>query len=302
MLFGGLGRFTPVSLLDNSPLRQLLDHELQTQNIQRWIDTGILHAFSITAAAYYSGYSVTFYQGHDNIVPWKRTRRIGVPRPITLDHLMASSAIPILFPGVRIGYEFYSDGSMRQMAPLSPALHLGADRLFVIGARNERPDNPEEHRLRLEHPTIGQISGFVLDTLFMDTLSMDIERLKRVNNTLQYIPRERRQGVPLRTIDLQCIFPSHDIRPIIQRHSQDFPRSVRYLLRGIGAMNQGGRPLMSYLLFEGRFCRELIDLGYRDATRARHRILRLLELGSTLNSPTDRGTDVSRETSFVASS
>nr|MDQ2695932.1 patatin-like phospholipase family protein [Pseudomonadota bacterium] len=285
ILFGGLGRFTPKSLLDNSPLRQLLEAELRLQNIQGCIDAGILHAFSITAAAYYSGHSVTFYQGHDAIRPWKRTRRIGIPRPITMDHLMASVAIPILFPAVRIGYEYYGDGSMRQLAPLSSALHLGAERLLVIGIRNERPDDYEEIQHRLVYPTLGHVSGYILDTLFMDSLSMDLERLKRINHTLSHIQRSNRKHIPLRQIDLVTIFPSQDIRPITERHIHLFPNSVQYLFHGIGAANRSGRPLMSYLLFEEGFCRELIDLGYHDAMRARRKILRLLGSEETQQAP-----------------
>ena len=274
---GGLGGLTPKSLLDNSPLRALLEKKLSLQDIQRWIDVGILHAFSVTTVAYTSGRSVTFFQGRDDLRPWKRTRRIGIPRPITLDYLMASSAIPILFPGVRIGYEYYGDGSMRQMAPLSPALHLGADRLLIIGARHEEgPERLGAVRHRLTHPSLGEISGFILDTLFMDSLSTDVERLKRINHTLSYIPEDKKNNTPLRHIEALCIFPSEEIHSIVQRHAKEFPRSVRYLLHSVGAMKPGGQPLMSYLMFEEDFCRELIELGYRDALRFRRQILRLL--------------------------
>lgn len=276
LLFGGMGRLAPRSLLDNAPLRTLLERQLCFQDIQRWIDQGLLHAFSITAANYHSGQSVTFYQGCDHIRPWKRTRRVGIPRPITLDHLMASSAIPILFPSVRIGYEYYGDGSMRQTAPLSPALHLGADRLLVIGVGDDEAEDCMVDRVL--YPSMGQISGYILDTLFMDTLSADMERLKRVNNTLSCIPDQNRRYIALRPVELLTLFPSHDIQPITQRHIKDFPRSVLYLLRRLGAMGPGGQPLISYLLFEQGFCQELIELGYRDALRIRHRILHLLSI------------------------
>lgn len=285
LLFGGLGRYTPKSVLDNTPLRELLEEHLRPDRIQHWIDSGILHAFSITAASYTSAQSVTFYQGQPGICPWTRTRRIGIPRPITLDHLMASIAIPILFPAVRIGYEYYGDGSMHQLAPLSSALHLGADRLLVIEMRNDRPDRLETSRRVLQYPTLGQISGYILDTLFMDGLSMDVERLKRVNYTVQCIAPERRTNTPLRHIELLTIFPSEDIRPIAERFAREFPRSVRFLLSSIGAFNQGGLPLMSYLLFENGFCCELIDLGYHDAMRNRHKIQRLLSATQEVSSP-----------------
>lgn len=270
LFFGEWGKFSPKSLLDNTPLRTLLEKRLRLENIQHWIDTDILHAFSVSAAAYGSGRSVTFYQGQHDIKQWKRIRRIGIPRPITLNHLMASIAIPILFPPVRVGYEYYGDGSMRQTAPLSTAIHLDAERLLVIGVRNERADEPW---IQPYHPTLGQVAGFILDTLFTDSLSMDIERLKRINHTLHYIPPDKSSKTPLRQIDLLTLFPSQEIRLIAERHVKEFPRSVLYLLRGIGARNPGGRSLISYLLFEKGFCQELIQLGYQDAMRIRTRLL-----------------------------
>lgn len=289
LLFGGIGRYTPRSLLDNAPLRLLLEAHVDPVRIQRWIDDGRLHAFSLTAAAYNSGHSTTFFQGHTSIPPWKRTRRIGVPRPLTIDHILASAAIPFLFPAVRIGYDYYGDGSMRQLAPLSCALHLGASRLLAIGARNEMPDDPDRPPVAyLEHPSPGQIASFILDTIFMDGLSTDIERLRRINHTLQYVPSTVRSRQALRTIELMTVFPSEDVRPLAERHAGDFPRSVHYLLRSIGATRGRGRPLISYLLFEQGFCRELIALGYRDACSDYPRLRRLLGLRAPA--------EVSRET------
>ncbi|HXH03584.1 MAG TPA: patatin-like phospholipase family protein [Candidatus Competibacteraceae bacterium] len=274
LLAGGRGWLAPRALLDNRPLRELLARELRLQNIQRWIDAGYLHALSITAASYYSGQSVTFYQGRDSIRPWTRSRRIGIPRPITLDHLMASSAIPLIFPSVRIGFDYYGDGSMRQLAPLSAALHLGAERLLVIGVRNEAIDHPL--RQLPSYPSFGQIAGYVLDTLFMDSLYMDVERLKRINHTLHYIDPEHRDEVALRPVELEWLFPSQDVRLLAEPYVHELPRSVRWLLKRLGALNRGGRPLINYLLFEAGFCRALIELGYHDAQRRLPKLLRLL--------------------------
>ncbi|HNG50210.1 MAG TPA: patatin-like phospholipase family protein [Plasticicumulans sp.] len=275
---GGLGRLTPRSLLDSRPLRALLGRHIDFAAVRTAIEDGTLHAFSLSAAGYNSGQSITFFMGHAGLRPWQRTRRIGMPRPLTLDHLMASCAIPFVFPAVRIGYDWYGDGSMRQIAPLSAPLHLGADRLLVIGVREETPDEPDRPILRLEYPSPGQIAGYILDTLFMDALSADIERARRINRTLALIPPERRAQLALRPIEIATVFPSRDVRLIAAHHEAHFPRSVRYLLHSLGATRGRGRPLISYLLFEGGFCGELIALGYRDAQDARERLCTLLGL------------------------
>ncbi len=277
LLSGGLGRWTPRALLDNTPLRALLERHVSAARIAHWIERGVLHAVGITAAAYGSGLSTTFFQGRAELRPWTRTRRIGVPRALTLDHLLASSAIPLLFPAVRIGGDWFGDGSMRQTAPLSPALHLGAERILVIGARHRPPFEPAACPLPA-YPSLGQIAGYILDTLFMDSLSFDIERLQRVNATLARIPLETRSDLPLHHIELLGLFPSEDVRVLAERHSDAFPPSVRYLLRGIGATRGRALPLISYLLFEAPFCRELIALGYRDASAERCALEALLGL------------------------
>ena len=278
--FMGVGfvKRQPRSILDNSPLRGLLESHIRFARIQQAIDSGALDAVSITASGYTSGMSVTFYQGNEGMKPWKRTRRTGQPTELTLNHLMASSAIPVLFPAVKLRNEYFGDGSMRQTAPLSPALHLGANRLLIIGVRNPRPDKPPEDARRIPFPSFGQITGYIFDTLFMDSLDADIERLRRVNHTITETRDKRVEyhDTSLRQIDYLVISPSMDIREIVERYVDNFPRSVRTLLKGIGALAREGRPLMSYLMFDAPYCKELMELGYEDCMAARKQVLHLL--------------------------
>jgi len=277
-LLGGLGKGQPRSILDNSPLRGLLESHIRFARIQQAIDAGDLDAVSITASGYTSGMSVTYFQGKEELKPWKRTRRVGQRTELTLNHLMASSAIPVLFPAVKLRNEYFGDGSMRQTAPLSPALHLGANRLLIIGVRNPRPDTPSADERKVPYPSFGQISGYIFDTLFMDSLDADIERMRRINHTITETKDKRveYQDTSLRQIDYLVISPSRDIRDIVARYIDNFPRSVRVLLKGIGAMTREGRPLMSYLMFDAPFCKELMELGYEDGMAARKQVLHLL--------------------------
>jgi NTE family protein len=277
-LLGGLVKNQPRSVLDNTPLRELLERHIRFAKIQQAIDTGNLRAVSVTASGYTSGMSITFYQGVKELIPWKRTRRIGQPTELTINHLMASSAIPVLFPAVKLRNEYFGDGSMRQTAPLSPALHMGANRLLIIGVRNTRQNVVPEDDRYVKYPTFGQISGYIFDTLFMDSLDADIERMRRINHTITET-REKRveyKDTALRQIDYLVISPSKDVREIVEKYVHNFPRSVRILLKGIGALTREGRPLMSYLMFDAPFCKELMELGYQDGMAAREQILHLL--------------------------
>jgi NTE family protein len=273
MTLGGLGVANPKALFDNAPLGELLHRELDTAGIERSIRSGLLDAVMVTASGYATSRAVTFFQGREDIVEWALYRRSGVRTQITAEHLLASAALPLLFPAQRIDNEFYGDGGMRHTAPLSPPIHMGADRLLIIGTRDELQDPVPSVCGR--YPSLGEIGGYLLDVIFMDYLNNDLSRLRRINRTLEHIPTEQRKATRLRQVDALLIQPSQDLREIANLHLHRIPASVRTLLRGIGAWGPGRLP--SYLLFEAEFCRELIELGYRDGIAARARVEELME-------------------------
>jgi len=264
-------------LLDNAPLAQLLRRHLDFPAIRRSIEAGALYALSVTASGYTSGQSVSFFQGVPGLAGWHRARRIGVPEMIDIDHLMASSALPFIFPAVPLRREFFGDGSMRQIAPISPALHLGADRVIVIGA-SRQPGNATERIKTIAYPSLAQIAGHALNSIFLDSLEVDIERLQRINRTIRLIsPDDRsRHNVQLREIDVLVISPSEEIDRMAARYTHELPRSIRFLLRGLGATKTGGATLTSYLLFEPAYCRALIALGYKDTMAKRDEVLKII--------------------------
>ena len=200
---------------------------------------------------------------------------------INLDHIMASVALPVIFPAVRIGREYFGDGSLRQSAPLSPVVHLGAEKVLVIALRNEQPNRLPLEQEMVPYPSLGQIAGYLLDTLFMDSIYGDLERLQRINNTVSRIQEKPGEEMPLKVIDTLVITPSEDIRDIAQRHKDEFPRSVRLLLRGVGGLHKSGSQLLSYLLFEGGYCRDLIELGQRDAMEQADKLLAFISEDKT---------------------
>ncbi|TAJ79141.1 MAG: patatin-like phospholipase family protein [Gallionellaceae bacterium] len=277
----GINRLNHVSLLDNAPLVELLEQTLPCEKIQESIDSGVLHALSITASGYGSGHSVTFYQGVEGIQPWRRARRLGVPTRIGIQHLLASAAIPFIFPAVHIHREHFGDGSMRQLSPISSALHLGADRVLVVGMGSGGNADAESARSRIdEYPSLAQIAGHALDSIFLDSMEVDLERLRRINRTVSMIPEDIRPGINLRHVDVLVISPSQPLEKIAERHLRGLPWTIRLLLRAVGVMRRRGANLVSYLLFEKTYCRALIDLGYQDAMKRKEEIVAFLGQGA----------------------
>ncbi len=272
LLTGGAVVRAPNAVLDTAPLRALLERHVNFARIRFALDTGLLDAIAISASAYQSARSIAFYESAREIPPWRRDWRQGMPAELSLDHLMASAAVPFLFPSVAMDGEYFGDGAMRQVAPLSPAIHLGADRLLVITVREARRASPAAPG-NGGPPSIGHVFGFMLDTLFLDGLQGDLERLERDN---QLVAASSTGGVEVRKVTPMLMSPTIDFGEIAERHADSLPRSMRSLMRVLGADNHAGRLLLSYLLFESGYTRELIALGYADAYERRDELIEFL--------------------------
>jgi len=268
----------PRSLLNSAPLRDLLNQVMDFKRIDHNILRGYLSAVSVTASSYSTGDSISFYQSSDDILPWQRAKRSGQSSQLNSEHLMASAAIPMVFPSIKIKNQHFGDGSVHQLSPLSPAIHLGAKRIFVIGV--DQPKEPLHASENNPHPpTTATIAGHLLDSIFADTMNSDLERMYRINNTLELIPTKKKEKVEgLQHIDSFVINPSHDFNAIAVNYYNELPLPVRLLLRSMGINNDSESSILSYLLFDKNFCGELIKLGFEDAMEKENQIKHFLNL------------------------
>lgn len=278
LLTGGRGWANPQSFLDNEPLRELLSGVMELENIHTSIQQEALTALALTASCLSTGTSVTFFEGGPQVGEWQRYQRMGVRERINLDHIMATSAIPLIFPAVKLGGRYYCDGAVRQMTPLSPALHLGAEKLFIVGLASGR--DVSMNGVSSLYPSPAQVFGHLLNSIFLDSLSMDLERLLRVNHTVSLLSAdpELASQTNLKQVDIFMISPSQSLERIAYKYTDLFPPVLRFLMKGAGGTKRRGTVLASYLLFEPAFCRELIALGYHDAMVREHEIKYFLEL------------------------
>lgn len=274
-----LGGLTPKGstvnhLLDTEPLRKLAQREIDFEHIISNLSHGHLQGVSLSTTNYNSGSNVVFYQGNDKIKDWARSDRFSFRCDLRIDHLMASAAIPFFFPPVQIGQSFFGDGCIRQTTPLSPAIHLGADKIIGIGVRYPRPQDQVRHMALspFPNPTIGQIAGVMLNAIFMDALESDVERMRRINELIA-------EGAhpELKSIPILMIKPSRDLGKMSAEHLKELPQMLRYLLRGIGVAGNEGTDLLSYLAFDASYTKPLMELGYDDTFKMKEEIKRFID-------------------------
>ena len=277
----GIAVGRPVALLDNLPLKQLLREKIDFSGIGRNLQSGKLDAICVTAMNYTEGISVSFYQGGPTNADWRRWKRQGIPTPLQLRHLLASTAIPTIFPPQRIGRNYYGDGALRQLTPISPALHLGAQKVLIISTSGHM-QNYEKPSRRIHSPPLGQVIGHLLNSAFMDSMETDIEHLERTNELLELATDStfNPEGRALCPIDIHVISPSEDIDTLAEQYTEGLPSTIRTLMKVTGSgSSDGGVNIASYLLFTEAFCQRLLELGYHDVHAQAEKILAFLQKG-----------------------
>lgn len=269
---GGLSgwlRSERLSLLNTSPLSKLLAERVRFGQIEKNVADGLLHGFSITATDYSTSLGVTFYMGHESIQPWTRVHRVGVRSKIGVDHVMGSAAIPLFFPPWPIDGRFYGDGCLRNTAPLSPAIHCGANRLIVLGARRwKQVDLTPDNNI---HPSIGRVLSVLINAILMDSIEADVERIRIINRALESAPGQ----AMLKNIDIFYSQPSRTLSDIAVHYADELPPILRFLLGGLGTPTESAE-ILSYLAFVPEYATLLVDMGYNDIMAQREKLVQFL--------------------------
>jgi len=270
--FGGIaGGGNARCLLDATPLRHFLNQHLNCDRIQTNIKRGDLYALAIGTTNFNSGKSYLFIQGAKGIPVWQRVRLVTIATKITVDHICASAAIPLIFEPVLLkipnGVAFFGDGCIRMQQPLSPVIRLGAKKVFAIGVRCGNKEK-EEVNASETRPSLAQVMGVLFNVMFLDHLATDIEHLERLNHLLErghVMQPGVDEGEKIRPLQTLVIKPSVNLSDLAGRHHKDMPYLIQYFVNGLGRDSESCSDLMSYLLFTSKYTRELIDIGYHDA-------------------------------------
>lgn len=266
-----------LALLDTEPLKNLIADRLHFAKIQNNLDQKVFKALAITAMDYQSSTGVTFVQGAQGLRTWKKGRRQSESAQITADHVLASSAIPLLFPPVAVGPRFFGDGCIRNTTPCSPSIYLGARKLMVIGVRQQGTSAYDERILQShKSPSVAGVLNVLLNAVLLDGIELDLERLQRVNALMDLVPQGLHDTLPYQKVEVLSIAPSADIGEIAAQKHHKLPPVIRYLLKGLGRIEEASE-IVSYLLFDPSFCTQLIEIGYEDGMKQKEDIQRFLE-------------------------
>lgn len=281
LFFGGMKSETAIkSLLSTEPLAKLLQETINFDHLQANLEQGIFGAVEVTCTDYGTSNGTSFVQNNETGPLWRRVRRHGVGTKLSLDHLLASSAIPIFFPPRQIGSAYFGDGCLRNSAPLSPAIHLGADRILVISTQHRHDSWENIVDNHLARPSVARILGVMMSAVLLDAVSLDIERVDRINHTVSLIPEHLRHQTNLREISALALRPSQDIGKCAKDYIDTLPRSIRYLMEGLGSKEEASE-LLSYLIFEPDYCKFLVEMGHHDATSQKDEIISFMTSNSS---------------------